>query len=304
MLTIQDIAKSYGNEQAVTDLSLNVKKSQIIGLIGTNGSGKTTTFRMILNLTNPDKGNISWNGVDIRQLSSDSIGYLPEERGLDSEMTIEQHLLYLSQLKGLAKKEASLQIDAFLKDFKVIANKKTKIGNLSKGNQQKIQLIASILHQPELIILDEPFSGLDPINTHILKEQILRIKKENNASIIFSSHNMENIEEICDYLIMIHDGKTVLNGSIRDIKESYGRKKLILSKNKITEKVIEQRKDQFESVETTRNGLFSIVLSHSDVGKEIFREIVKKENYVEVFFQDFPSLGEIFRKVVETYGED
>lgn len=304
MLNVQNVSKSYGSNRAVCDLSLKVRDSQIVGLIGTNGSGKTTTFRMILNLISPDKGSISWNGIEIKELSSDSVGYLPEERGLDSELTIEQHLVYLSQLKGLTKKEIFSGIDTFLANFNVAADKKKKIKDLSKGNQQKIQLIASILHQPKLIILDEPFSGLDPINTHILKEQILSVKKKNNTSIILSSHNMDNVEEICDYLIMIHDGKPVLNGSIEDIKKSYGRKKLILSKNKTTEKVIEQKMDQFQSVETTKNGLFKIVLNHSNLGKEIFQEIVKKENYIEVFLQDFPSLNEIFRKVVETYEED
>ena len=221
-LLVEHATKKFGDFTAVDDVSLSVQQGQMHGFLGANGAGKTTTFRMILGLLNPTAGNIRWNGKPITYAASPEIGYLPEERGLYPKMKVEEQLVYLAQLRSMPKAEAKQEARKWLERFEVPHYANKKVEELSKGNQQKIQLIASLLHKPSLLILDEPFSGLDPVNVEMLKSAILDFQKE-GATIVFSSHRMDHVEELCDDMSILDRGKIVVGGSIRQVKRSFGK---------------------------------------------------------------------------------
>lgn len=229
MLKIQHIQKNFGDLKALKDVSFDVADGQILGLIGQNGAGKSTTFHSILNFLNYE-GTITWNDQPITESVFDEIGYLPEERSLMPKLTIEQQIIYLARLKNKTAKEIRPQINQWLQKFAVKGMKKDKIKDLSKGNQQKVQLICTLIHNPKLIILDEPFSGLDPVNADLLKQAILAAK-ERGAAIIFSSHDMENVEEICDRLVMLRNGEVVLKGTVREVRQSFGKTRIFVTTN-------------------------------------------------------------------------
>jgi len=227
MLKIENINKNFDTLKALDDVSFDVADGQILGLIGQNGAGKSTTFHSILNFLNY-QGTITWNGQPITEAVFNEIGYLPEERSLMPKLTVEQQIIYLARLKNKSAKEIKPLIDVWLQKFAVKGTKKDKIKDLSKGNQQKVQLICTLIHQPKLIILDEPFSGLDPVNSDLLKRAILTAKDE-GAAIIFSSHDMENVEEICDKLVMLRNGQVVLNGTVREVRQSFGKTRILVT---------------------------------------------------------------------------
>lgn len=221
-LYVENATKKFGNFTAVDGISLKVERGQMNGFLGANGAGKTTTFRMILGLLEPTHGAVSWNGKSITYGTSPEIGYLPEERGLYPKMKVEDQLVYLAELRRMPKQEAKREVAVWLERFEVPHYASKKVEELSKGNQQKIQLIASLLHKPSLLILDEPFSGLDPVNVEMLKSAILDFQKE-GATIVFSSHRMDHVEELCDDISILDKGKMVLSGSIREVKRSFGK---------------------------------------------------------------------------------
>jgi ABC-2 type transport system ATP-binding protein len=221
-LSVNGISKKFGHFQAVKDLSMEVKEGSIFGFLGANGAGKTTTMRMILDIFRPDTGSITWNGRDVQQVSRRSWGYLPEERGLYPKMIVEEHLLFLAQLNGLSKQAAKKELEEWLERFQINANRKKKVEELSKGNQQKVQFLATILHNPDILIMDEPFSGLDPVNANTLKEAFLEMHRR-GKTIIFSTHQLEQVEEMCEDVLIINKGQTVLQGSVRDVKRQHGR---------------------------------------------------------------------------------
>lgn len=225
MLRLQKVTKKFGSFTAVDQLSLEIPEKQIFGFLGANGAGKTTTFRMILGLLDQTDGEISWNGGDIGYEQSHLIGYLPEERGLYPKLKVQDQLVYLAKLRGMNKSEALKEIDGWLKRFKVPDYKKKRVEELSKGNQQKIQFISAVLHKPKLLILDEPFSGLDPVNVEMLKKAVVDLK-EAGTSIVFSSHRMEHVEELCEHLCILHHGKPVVHGKLKEIKQSFGKKNI------------------------------------------------------------------------------
>lgn len=226
-LQLENVTKRFGNFTAVDHLSIEIPEREMFGFLGANGAGKTTTFRMILGLLDVTKGRIHWNGKKISYDNSDMIGYLPEERGLYPKMKVQDQLMYLARLRGMQKQDILKQIDYWLERFKVPDYKAKKVEELSKGNQQKIQFIASVIHKPKLLILDEPFSGLDPVNVELLKEAVVDLKNE-GTSIVFSSHRMEHVEELCEHLCIMHHGKPVVHGSLKDIKRSFGKKNVIV----------------------------------------------------------------------------
>lgn len=226
-LEIKNLSKSFDNIKAVDDISFSVNSGSVFGLIGRNGAGKTTTIRMIMNIYNPDSGDVFLKGEKTGQNFKDLIGYLPEERGLYKKMKVWDTLLYFAELKGKSGKELNKKIEYYLKKFQLFDRRFSKIEELSKGNQQKIQFLTTILHDPEFLILDEPFSGLDPINTEILKEIILELKSRGKI-IILCTHLMDFAERLCDNIALIHNGKIILTGVLKDIKASYGRNKLVL----------------------------------------------------------------------------
>ena len=209
ILSIQNVVKRYDKHLAVNNVSLDVPKGSVFGMLGPNGAGKTSLIRMITTITAPDEGAIFLDGERINANTPDHIGYMPEERGLYKKMKVGEHLLYLAQLKGLSGPQAQKEIDHWLEKFDIRDWWSKKIEDLSKGMQQKIQFIATVVHRPKLLILDEPFTGLDPINTNLIKEEIAALN-QSGISIIFSTHRMEQVEEMCDHIVLINKGKNVL----------------------------------------------------------------------------------------------
>ncbi|MCO6464909.1 MAG: ATP-binding cassette domain-containing protein [Saprospiraceae bacterium] len=220
VLSLQDVVKQYANHKAVDGVSFDVKEGSIFGLLGPNGAGKTSMIRIITSITAADSGRVLINGEPLNFHHPNQIGYMPEERGLYKKMKVGEQLMYLAQLKGLTKKEAKSRIVYWLQKFDIKDWWNKKISDLSKGMSQKVQFIATIVHDPSLIILDEPFTGLDPINTNLIKDEIYNLKLK-GTSIIFSTHRMEQVEEICDDIVLINKGRVVLNGSVKDIKQNY-----------------------------------------------------------------------------------
>jgi ABC-2 type transport system ATP-binding protein len=220
LLEVQEVSKTYGNYTALNGVSLTVKKGKIFGLLGPNGAGKTSLIRIINQITMPDSGRLLFDGVPLQSKHIKEIGYLPEERGLYKSMKVGEQAIYLSQLKGLDKQEAKKRIHFWFDKFNINDWRDKKINELSKGMAQKVQFIITVLHEPKLLIFDEPFSGFDPINTELIKNEILTLK-ENGATIIFSTHRMESVEELCDDIALINRSHLVLSGALRDIKNRY-----------------------------------------------------------------------------------
>jgi len=220
MLEIRNIVKQYTNHRALDDVSIHVKKGSIFGLLGPNGAGKTSLIRIINQITAPDSGDIYFDGERLSPSHIGRIGYLPEERGLYKKMEIGEQMLYLAQLKGLSRKEATERIKHWFEKMEMQSWWHKKVEDLSKGMQQKVQFVATVVHQPDLIILDEPFSGFDPVNVNIIKEEILSLNRS-GATLIFSTHRMESVEELCDSIVLINKSKKILDGKLSDIKNAY-----------------------------------------------------------------------------------
>lgn len=221
-LEIKSVTKRFGDFTAVDNLNITIGEGKMYGLLGANGAGKTTTFRMILGLLTPNEGAIGWHGKTISYATSSQIGYLPEERGLYPKMKVEDQLIFLGKLRGMNVADAKQQITYWLDRFDIPQYRKKKVEELSKGNQQKIQVIASLLHKPKLLILDEPFSGLDPVNVEMLKSAILDFRND-GATILFSSHRMDHVEELCEELSIMTHGQQIVQGSLRDVKRGFGK---------------------------------------------------------------------------------
>lgn len=220
MLKIENIVKQYANHRALHNVSLDVEKGSIFGLLGPNGAGKTSLIRIINQITAPDEGSIYINGEKLNPSHIGKIGYLPEERGLYKKMEIGEQMIYLARLKGLSKHEAQQRCKYWFEKMEMQTWWNKKLEDLSKGMQQKVQFVATVIHQPELIILDEPFTGFDPVNAEIIKNEILDLNKQ-GATIIFSTHRMESVEQLCDSIALINKSKKVLDGKLKDIKNSY-----------------------------------------------------------------------------------
>jgi ABC-2 type transport system ATP-binding protein len=220
-ISVENIVKQFDDKRAVDDVSFRVESGRIFGFLGPNGAGKTTTIRMIMNITIPDSGSITFNGSPMSEELKAHIGYLPEERGLYPKMKVQPLLEFIGQLKGLSLKNARLAIDKWFGRFDIDSWREKKVEELSKGMQQKIQFIATIMHNPDMVILDEPFSGLDPVNVDVLRDIIVELKDEGKI-VMFSTHMMEKAEQLCDEIFLINDGKGILTGSLTDIKKEYG----------------------------------------------------------------------------------
>jgi ABC-2 type transport system ATP-binding protein len=220
-LVVEQINKSFGQLHVIKNLSMEVNEGTIFGFLGANGAGKTTTMRMILDIIRPDTGQITWKGVDVREVARRNWGYLPEERGLYPKVGVEEQLIFLARLNGLSKATAQQHLDEWFERFQITEYRKKKVEELSKGNQQKIQFLAAILHDPLILIMDEPFSGLDPVNAIVLKEAFLEMRNR-GKTIIFSTHQLEQVEEICEDVLIINKCETIIAGSVRDIKRRHG----------------------------------------------------------------------------------
>jgi len=219
---MEHINKSFAEFLVIKDLSMEVKEGAIFGFLGTNGAGKTTTMRMILDILRPDSGRIAWNGKDVREVPRRNWGYLPEERGLYPKMKVEDLLIFLARLNGLTKVAAEKALDEWLERFQIAANRKRRAEELSNGTHQKVQLLATILHDQAILVMDEPFSGLDPVNANVLKEAFLEMHRR-GKTIIFSTHQLEQVEELCQDIVIIHKGQTIVQGSVQEVKRQHGR---------------------------------------------------------------------------------
>lgn len=297
MLKVENITKYYGNFLAVDNLSFEVNKGEIFGLLGANGAGKTTTFRMIIGLLEPTKGKITLNDKKIDYNITDKIGFLTEERSLLLKMTVKEQCIYYGVLKGMKEEEIVEKLKKLLKEFKIEDYIDKKIKELSKGNQQKVQFITSIINDPELLILDEPFSGLDPFNVELFKNKINELAKS-GSMIIFSSHRMEHVELFCKKLLILKEGKSVLEGNLKEIKQNF-RKKNIFVKGDID---LEKIKKIDGVISVRQNNLeFEIKVKDQGISEDVFKIVSQGKNITEYKIEE-PSLNEIFiEKVGETY---
>ncbi|MEK5323208.1 ABC transporter ATP-binding protein [Aeribacillus sp. FSL M8-0254] len=288
-LKLEQVTKKFGDFTAVDKLSLSIPEKEMFGFLGANGAGKTTTFRMILGLLAPTEGTITWNGEKIDYSTSPYIGYLPEERGLYPKLKVKDQIVYLARLRGMNKKDALKELANWLERFKVPEYAEKKVEELSKGNQQKIQFIAAVIHKPKLLILDEPFSGLDPVNVEQLKEAVIDLKND-GTSIVFSSHRMEHVEELCEHLCILHRGSPVVHGSLKEIKRSFGKKNLVIHADfdlnflKNFPGVIKAK--------TTVEGI-QLQIEREETAQQLLQEIVDK-GFIRKFQIEEPSLHDIF----------
>ena len=296
MLKLENVTKYYGDFLAVDNLSFEVKEGEIFGLLGVNGAGKTTTFRMIMGLLEPTKGKITLNGRKIDYSVTDEIGFLTEERSLLLKLTVKEQVLFYGTLKGMKEKDILKRLDYLLEKFGVSEYKNKKIKELSKGNQQKIQFITAIINDPKLLILDEPFSGLDPFNVELFKNEIVEMSKK-GSMIIFSSHRMEHVELFCKKICIIMKGKTVLSGELNKIKKNYGKKNIFIKGN-VTKEELENINGVYDVVEHADE--LEVKIENEDICNEVFKKIKNKN--ITKFVLEEPSLNEIFvAKVGESF---
>lgn len=288
-LKVQNVSKSFGEKIAVDNISFEMEKPGVFGLLGTNGAGKSTTIRMILGIIKKEKGNITWNDKEVERKYV-NFGYLPEERGIYPKIKICDQLMYLAKLKGMNKKDAAQAMDFWLKRLDVEEYRNLTAEKLSKGNQQKIQFITSVIHNPELLVIDEPFSGLDPINTELLKSAILELV-EKGTYIIMSSHQMSSIEEFCRDILILNKGKTVLKGNLKDIKESYKANKIELITKENVEDII--KKNNLKIIKMLDNR-YEIAIKEEKEAQELLKSLVSENIEIEKIEIKKPSLNDIF----------
>ncbi len=277
MLHIQNITKNYARHRALNNVSLRIKKGQLHGLLGPNGAGKTTLIRIINQIIAPDSGTILFEGEPLRPDHSNKIGYLPEERGLYKKMKIGDQLIYLGQLKGLSKRESKLRIREWLERLEMGDWIDKKIADLSKGMQQKVQFVATVFHEPELIILDEPFSGFDPVNAKTIQNEILKLHQK-GSTIIYSTHRMESVEELCTHLSLINKSEIILDGSINEIKDAYKTQTYTLRYTEPEANLTSQLKEMCEIVENT---------------------FTPEETYIKILIKESYSLNDILKYLVD-----
>lgn len=282
-LRVENVNKFYSSHQALKDVSINVPENKIYGLLGPNGAGKTTLIRIINQITAPDSGHIFIDGNPLNASHISMIGYLPEERGLYKKMTVGDQALYLAQLKGMSKQEATIKLKEWFIKFEIQAWWNKKIEELSKGMQQKIQFVVTVLHRPKLLIFDEPFSGFDPINANLLKNEILKLK-EDGSTIIFSTHNMSSVEEICDHIALINKSEKILEGEVQQIKSSFKENIFELDYELNSKKAISVLPDSFTIIENQEN---------DKLGKLVVKlpKELKSNELLEKMIQHFTVLG-------------
>lgn len=298
MLKVEGISKSYGSNLAVDNLSFTVNNGEIFGLLGANGAGKTTTFRMIMGLLECDKGNITLDDKPIDYSVTDYIGFVTEERSLLTKMTVKEQIIYYGVLKGMSKEKVEKELDIWLDKFKILEYKNRKIKELSKGNQQKIQFISAVINNPKLLILDEPFTGLDPINVKMFKDAIYELQS-NGCSIIFSSHQMEHIEMFCEKLIILVKGKVVLEGYLKEIKKDFRKKNIHIEGNIDVNEI--EKIDGVLSIEKLANE-YVVKIASEDYVQNVFKKITSCN--ISKFVVEEPTLNEIFiEKVGSNYDE-
>lgn len=294
-IEVKNLEKSFGNTKALNKISFQVEAGKAFGLLGRNGAGKTTTIRILLGIIEKDNGEILIDGKDIKKQNI-KFGYLPEERGLYLKYTVKEQLLYFAALNGMKKKEAYETLVYWLDKFHISQYLNKRVEELSKGNKQKVQLIASVLHNPDVIILDEPFSGLDPVNVELFKS-IIKGLLSKNKTILFSSHRMNDVEEFCEDIALVKNGEIILQGKIEDIKEKHSSNNILIECDDSIEEVLEDYKFKYSISE---NNKFNINIKNKSDAKELLRELALRKFNIEKFHFIKPSLNDIF---LERLGE-
>ncbi|MEO0525804.1 MAG: ATP-binding cassette domain-containing protein [Bacteroidota bacterium] len=307
ILVTKEVTKQYGNYLALNKVSLEIPKNSIYGLLGPNGAGKTTLIRIINQITFPDKGEVYFDGEPLQGHHIAMIGYLPEERGLYKSMKVGEQALYLAQLKGLNKSEAKRRLKIWFDKFEIGDWWNKKVQELSKGMAQKIQFIVTVLHEPKLLIFDEPFSGFDPINANIIKDEILKLK-DNGASIIFSTHRMESVEELCEYIALIHESEKILDGKLSDIKKEYKNNIFTVGLEvKNGDTLSKELSDKFHvkssSFDAVTGQLDLMVQLPSDDTRNLLDQLSSKAK-INHFVETIPSANDIFIQTVQNKGKD
>lgn len=294
ILQLESVSKNYGQFKALDNISYAVPQQSIFGMLGPNGAGKTTTIRIITGIFLKDSGTLTFSNEGLSMHHASLMGYMPEERGLYKKMKVWEQLVYLAQLKGLSKADARKKVFYWLEKLNIKDWWNKKIDELSKGMQQKIQFIATVVHEPKLIILDEPFSGLDPINTNLIKDEISELRK-NGATIIFSTHRMEQVEEICEEIVLYNKGKIILNGKVNDIRRQYKRNEFAVH----FEGTMPQWNNPNFSITKNETGSVIIKAQASTKPNDLLRELIGQQIQVTGFNEILPSLNEIFISQVE-----
>ena len=295
ILELHNLKKYFATQKAVDDISFNIKEGSIFGLLGPNGAGKTTLLRMITGIFYPDEGSITFNGRKFDPINDVRyIGYMPEERGLYKKMKIGEQALYLAQLKGLSKAEAMQKIKDWFVKFEMQSWWNKKVEDLSKGMSQKLQFVTTVLHEPKLIILDEPFSGLDPVNANLIKDEIFNLAKK-GSTVIFSTHRMEQVEEICDHIVLVNKGKKILDGSVTDIKNQF--KENVFQLGAVTS-AHHLMTYIFEVLKHEPNKLL-LKLQHDGTPNDVLKFFLNQDIAINSFNEVLPSLNDIFIKLVE-----
>ena len=293
MIELKHVSRNFNDKTAVDDLNFKLFPGETLGIIGQNGAGKSTTFRMIMGFIAPSEGHILVDNKLIDEKVRRNFGFMPEERGLYQNETIINQMIYFGELHGMSHFDLRTNLRKWMKKLAVVGNFNDKIKDLSKGNAQKVQLIAVLMFEPKLIILDEPFSGLDPVNAELLNNAILELKRK-GSMIVFSSHSMDNVEKVSDKILMLKHGETVLNGEIKDIYKDFIREYLTI--NGIKNIDFFKKYNGVSDIQQMKNGNIKMKLVNEQVGKVIFRDIVKEYGYIPLFNQSYPSLEEIFKR--------
>lgn len=294
ILRLEHVRKAYAQHVAVDDVSFSVKEGSIFGLLGPNGAGKTSLIRIITTITRADAGMVYLNGEQLHDRHPEIIGYMPEERGLYKKMQVGEHLLYLARLKGLSKAVALEKIGAWLEKFEITSWWNKKVEELSKGMQQKIQFISTVIHEPKLLILDEPFSGLDPLNTNLIKDEIAELKSK-GSSIIFSTHRMEQVEKICEHIVLINNGRNVLEGNVHEIKNQFKEHIFKIEYNGTLPNDI----DQYASIIKHNDRSLVLQLPANGNSNQLLQHLLNNGIIIRAFKEVLPTLNEIFIKQVE-----
>jgi ABC-2 type transport system ATP-binding protein len=295
-ITVENIVKTFGSQRAVDGVSFDVEPGEIFGLLGPNGAGKTTSLRIILDIFKPDSGKVGILGGPMDEKKKNVIGYLPEERGLYQDVPLERCLLYLASLKGLSDSDARTRIASYLERFDLAAHRKKKLKELSKGMQQKAQLIVTLVHEPQLIIIDEPFASLDPVNTQMVKD-LLREERQHGKTIVMCTHQMNQVEELCDRLVLINQGKVMLYGSLKDIRQRFAARAVEVS-------ALNDLPASLPGVTgmVPKNHHMRLNLAPGSTPQDVLRALVERNVAVEHFEIATPTLDEIFIRVVQGEG--
>ena len=295
LLRLSNLKKYYATQKAVDDISFEIQKGSIFGLLGPNGAGKTTLLRMITGIFYPDGGDIILDGKPFNSIDDiQKIGYMPEERGLYKKMKIGEQALYLAQLKGLSKAEATEKIKYWFKKFEMETWWNKKVEDLSKGMSQKLQFVITVLHEPKLIILDEPFSGLDPLNANLIKEEIYNLAKK-GATIIFSTHRMEQVEEICDHIVLMNLGKKILDGTVGDIKQQFKENNFLIQTDN---EVAINPNPIFSTISNEKNKIL-VKINEGYQSNDVLKYLLQENVNIVAYNELLPSLNDIFIKLVE-----